>query len=102
MLERANKPLEIDLEEIITQVRDSVDHMIIGNKDERFLTDLIKNYDERFAMHRKAINLVREVVKPLKTTEDYRDEIDTKVFNELETIPKQLNDLYLINFCILI
>lgn len=95
ILERASKPLEIDLEEIIIQVRDSVDHMIIGNKDERFLTDLIKNYDERFAMHRKAINLVREVVKPPKTIEDYRDEIDIKVFNELETIPKQLNDLYL-------
>ena len=94
ILERANKPLEIDLEEIIIQVRDSVDHMSIDNKDDRFLTDLIKNYDERFAMHRKAINLVQEVVKPLKTTEDYRDEIDTKVFNELETIPKQLNDLY--------
>ena len=76
-LERANKPLEIDLEEIIIQVRDSVDHMNIGNKDDRLLTDLIKNYDERFAMHRKAINLVGEVVKPLKTIEDYRDETDT-------------------------
>ena len=53
-------------------------------------------------MHRKAINLVQEVVTPLKTTEDYRDEIDTKVLNELETIPKQLNDLYLNFSCLFI
>ena len=102
ILERANKPLEIDLEEIIIQVRGSVDHMSIGNKDDQFLTDLIKNYDERFAMHRKAINLVQEVVTPLKTTEDYRDEIDTKVLNELETIPKQLNDLDLNFSCLFV
>lgn len=95
ILERANKPLEIDLEEMIIQVRDCVDHMVFNKKDDRFFVNLIKNYDDRFAMQRKAINLVREFAKSLKTTEDYRDELNTKVFNELETISKQLNKLYL-------
>ena len=96
ILDRANKPLEIDLEEIIIQVKDSVDHMLIKNQEDKLSVYIIKNYDDRFAMQRKAIKFLRELMKSIKTSEDYTEELDVKLLNESETIPIELNHLY---FC---
>ena len=96
ILDRANKPLEIDLEEMIIQVKDSVDHMLIKNQEDKLSVYIIKNYDDRFAMQRKAIKFLRELMKSIKTSEDYTEELDVKLLNESETIPIELNHLY---FC---
>ena len=96
ILDKANKPLEIDLEEMIIQVKDSVDHMLIKNQEDKLSVYIIKNYDDRFAMQRKAIKFLRELMKSIKTSEDYTEELDVKLLNESETIPIELNHLY---FC---
>ncbi len=96
ILDRANKPLEIDLEEMIIQVKDSVDHMLIKNQEDKLSVYIIKNYDDRFAMQRKAIKFLRELMKSIKTSEDYTEELDVKLLNESERIPIELNHLY---FC---
>ena len=96
ILDRANKPLEIDLEEMIIQVKDSVDHMLIKNQEDKLSVYIIKNYDDRFAMQRKAIKFLRELMRSIKTSEDYTEELDVKLLNESETIPIELNHLY---FC---
>lgn len=96
ILDRANKPLEIDLEEMIIQVKDAVDHMLIKNQEDKLPVYIIKNYDDRFAMQRKAIKFLRELMKSIKTSEDYTEELDVKLLNESERIPIELNHLY---FC---
>ena len=93
IFKEANKPLDIDLEEIIIQVKDSIDHMVLKNPNSNVNLYLIKNYDERFAMHRKTIRFLRELIKSLKDSEDYESELDATVLSDSETIPIELNYL---------
>ncbi len=70
--------------------------MLIKNQEDKLSVYIIKNYDDRFAMQRKAIKFLRELMKSIKTSEDYTEELDVKLLNESETIPIELNHLY---FC---
>ncbi|MDB3993871.1 hypothetical protein N9478_10330 [Gammaproteobacteria bacterium] len=88
-----NKSLDIDLEEIIIQVKDSIDHMVLKNPNSNFNLYLIKNYDERFAMHRKTVRFLRELMKSLKDSGDYDSELDVAVLSDSENIPIELNYL---------
>ena len=94
ILEEAKKPLEIDIEEIIVRIKESISHMLVKNKAELLPVCLIKNYDDRFASQRKAIKLMQELVKVVRTSEENSEELDIKVFNELETTVIELNHHY--------
>lgn len=63
LLNEANHILNLDLETMITQVRASVSHMHILDSDNKFLISLVKNYDDRFSMQRKAIRYLNEVTR---------------------------------------
>ncbi len=86
----ATKPLDIDLEEVIIQIQDSIDHMVLKNPNSKFNLYLIKNYDERFAMQRKAIKYLRELVKSLRDSEG---ELNVAVLSDSEMIPIEINYL---------
>ena len=90
----ANEPLEIDLEEMIIQIRDSIDHTLLKDSKSKFKIYLIKNYDERFAMQRKAIRFLRGLMKSIENSEDYAGKEDMEILKDSETIPIELNYLY--------
>ena len=93
ILNDASKPLDIDLEIMISQILESIDHMNLKNTENNFNVYFIKNYDERFAMQRKAIKYLRELMKSLRDSEGYEDELDLAILSDSETIPKEVNYL---------
>ena len=97
ILERAINPLDIDLEEMIIQIRDSVAHMVVSDRidNDKFTNNLINHYDARFAMQRKAVRLLEQLIKSVQTSEDQLDDLDLQLHNESEAIPIELNRLYL-------
>ena len=93
-LNRAYESLEIDIETMILQVRDSVDHMQLDQSADRFNVNLVKSYDDRYAMQRKAIRYLRELLRASECDEGCEDSIDLGLLNESQTIFNDLNRLY--------
>ena len=91
---RAYESLEIDFETMVLQVRDSVDHMQLDQSADKFNVNLAKSYDDRYAMQRKAIRYLRELLRASECDEDCEDSIDLGLLNESQTILKNLNYLY--------
>ena len=79
---------------MILQVRDSIDHMQVDQAADKFNINLIKNYDDRYAMQRKAIRYLRELLRASGCDEDCEDSTDLGLLNESQTIFNNLNRLY--------
>jgi len=93
IFERASRPLEIDLEEMIIQLKDWMAHMIIRNDEDRLTMNFIKVYDDRFAAQRKAIKFLREFLRAVQSPENHAEGIDEEILSQSESIPKELNIL---------
>ena len=93
IFERASRPLELDLDEMITQLKDWMGHMIIKNDEDRLIVNFIKVYDDRFAAQRKAIKFLRKFLKTVQSPENYTAGVDAEILSESESIPKEINTL---------
>ena len=56
--------------------------------------NLIDNYDDRFAVQRKTINIFGKAFETVKSPGDTDVEFDAKLMNDLEIIPMELNHVF--------
>ena len=92
-LDKARKSVDLDLETMIKQIKAMVNHSRLDDPDNTSSISLVKIYDDRFGMQRKAIQYLSSLLSVSERPEENGTIENLNAINDGDQIIKRLNEL---------